>query len=58
MDDDMKQLLDAATWIVRLFGTEDPTGLQELREEVTKMRAVLPSVRLKFPEYDAPKISA
>ena len=31
-------IIDAATWIVRLFGTDDPTGKAELRAEVNKLR--------------------
>jgi hypothetical protein len=51
-----KDVIDAATWIVRLFGTDHPEGIAELRNEVTKLREALPKWREANPWYTSPKI--
>lgn len=37
----LRAVIDAASWVVKLFGTHDPQGQAELREEVDKLRSAL-----------------
>lgn len=54
--DAIKPLIDAATWIVRLFGTHDIDGRRELEQEVRNLRRALPMWREINPWYESPKI--
>ena len=41
----LANLLTAASWVVKLFGTDDPVGQTELREEIGKLRIALRAYR-------------
>lgn len=37
----LRAVIDAASWVVSLFGTDDPVGRMELRTEVNNLRNAL-----------------
>lgn len=44
-EENLRDLISAASWVVKLFGTHDAVGQRELREEVTKLRIALRAYR-------------
>lgn len=39
------ELLDAASWVVRLFGTDHPEGIKDLQQKVRELRDVCKKAR-------------
>lgn len=39
------ELLEAATWVVRLFGTDHPEGIEDLKRKVGELREVCRKAR-------------